>query len=97
MDTDADQFEAELRRRDARRTFVLGAVLVGVAALFALGFAAVCVLVFVVARDADHEIRVPVAAFWVPGAAAIFLGAFGARSLSDGVTKRRAAKLTRPA
>ena len=92
MTSDIDQFEADLRERDARKTTLISLVLLAVAAAFALGFAGVCILVFVVVRDAEHSIRIPTAAFWLPAAGAIFFGIAGFTGLRDGLQKRRAAR-----
>jgi hypothetical protein len=92
MPDDIDQFEADLRQRDAKKTTLISIVLLAIAAVFALGFAGVCVLVFVVVRDAENSVRIPTAAFWVPAAGAIFFGIAGFTGLREGLQKRRAAR-----
>jgi len=92
MTSDIDQFEAELRQRDARKTTLISVVLLVVGGAFALVFAGVCILVFVVVRDAENSVRIPIAAFWVPAAGAIVFGIAGFKGLRDGLQKRRDAR-----
>jgi cytochrome c biogenesis protein CcdA len=85
-DTDIDSFELELRRKDARRSILVGGALVIVGiALFVVGLGALLLAVL----TTTGTIRFPLVIF----VAAVGLSGMGFRSVSQGFRKRKDAQI----